>query len=71
VELVDVDIAGLQGFQRGAQVGLEISRRMGVRLGRDDDLVALAGKGQAEFPLAVGIATGRIVKIDAAFPRLA
>ena len=69
MELVDIDIVGLQKSQGGLQVSPEDFRCLGVGLGSDDDLLPVdkaRAEGLSQLLLAVGVAPGGVKKAYAA-----
>lgn len=66
VELVNVDVVGLECAQAGLKVAPEALGGLRAGLGRQHDPVAHPGKGRADLLLAVGIRAGGVEEIDAA-----
>ena len=70
VELIDVDVVGLQRAKAGLQVLPESLRRLRAGLRRQHDLVAHRRERRADLLLAVGIRARRVEKVDATVIRL-
>ena len=69
MELIDVDIVGLQIPQAGLQVRPEALRRGGRRFGGEIERVPTVREGVADLLLAVGIEPGGVEEGDARIQR--
>ena len=64
VELIEVEIVGLEVVQGDVQVFPELLHRGGTRLGGNHHLVPATRKGLAYFLLAIGIEACRVVIVN-------
>ena len=66
VELIEIDIIGLERAQARLKILPEVLRRLRAGLCRQHDFVAHRRERRADLPLAVGIGARRVKKADAA-----